>query len=654
MSSYCKFYLEKKQVSYDNGVTFIDVVPAETRKGNLIQRDSPACGYVPPTPTNCKVTMYYEHELPYCVPCNSYSTLTSSDTYTSERDDTELINAVIGDCVNTIGAGAFFNVPSLKSVTIPNTVTTIESGAFSGCTSLSSVTIPDSVTEIGAYAFENCSGLSTVTIGSGITSIGMNAFVNCSGLTSITIHATTPPYFNVTSFHDTNNCPIYVPCESVNTYKTDTIWDMHANRIYGIPPCADYSNQYFTFVAIDSSRFVYHASSGNSSIQYSLDSGTTWSRLNKGVQSPTVSAGSKIMWKGEQIPKYAYGIGTFTSTGRFDVEGNAMSLLYGDNFSNQTSLFNKDNALSYLFKDNTNLINAANLILPATTLGDRCYQSMFMNCSSLITIPSLPATTLANSCYTTMFGNCTSLVTVPYNLLPATVLTYACYMSMFGGCTSLTTVPQLPATEVYDTCYAGMFFNCTSLVTVPYNLLPATSLVGNYYANACYESMFERCTSLTNTPQLPATTLTYACYMSMFKGCTSLTTAPNLPARTLEDNCYSGMFNGCTSLTTAPVISATTLSSGCCEYMFTDCTSLTTAPVLSASTLFANSYLKMFSGCTSLNYIKCLATDRSASGSTKNWVLGVSATGTFVKNSSMSNWPNGANGIPSGWTVTNA
>ena len=50
MSLYCKFYKEKKQVSYDNGITFIDVTPAEYRKGELIERDSPDCGYVPPTP----------------------------------------------------------------------------------------------------------------------------------------------------------------------------------------------------------------------------------------------------------------------------------------------------------------------------------------------------------------------------------------------------------------------------------------------------------------------------------------------------------------------------------------------------------------------------------------------------------------------------
>lgn len=62
----------------------------------------------------------------------------------------------------------------------------------------------------------------------------------------------------------------------------------------------------------------------------------------------------------------------------------------------------------------------------------------------------------------------------------------------------------------------------------------------------------------------------------------------------------------------------------------------------------------MFSGCTSLNYIKCLATDIGASNCTLSWVSGVPASGTFVKNASMSSWTTGDSGIPIGWTVVDA
>ena len=136
----------------------------------------------------------------------------------------------------------------------------------------------------------------------------------------------------------------------------------------------------------------------------------------------------------------------------------------------------------------------------------------------------------------------------------------------------------------------------------------------------------------------------------MFQNCTSLTTAPQLPATTLANNCYQQMFQDCTSLTTAPELPATTLARGCCRSMFYGCTSLTTAPVLSATTLTDYCYHQMFQGCTSLSTIKCLATYLYG-GSTRNWVNGVAASGTFTKASSITNWTSGSDGIPNGWTV---
>ena len=173
------------------------------------------------------------------------------------------------------------------------------------------------------------------------------------------------------------------------------------------------------------------------------------------------------------------------------------------------------------------------------TLADYCYSSMFSDCTSLTTAPSLPATTLTDSCYNYMFRGCRSLTTAPS--LPATTLADYCYSSMFSDCTSLTTAPSLPATTLTDSCYNYMFRGCRSLTTAP--SLPATTL-----ADYCYSSMFSGCTSLTTVPSLPATTLTNSCYNYMFRGCTSLTTAPSLPATTLTKYCYSSMFYGCTSI----------------------------------------------------------------------------------------------------------
>ena len=196
-----------------------------------------------------------------------------------------------------------------------------------------------------------------------------------------------------------------------------------------------------------------------------------------------------------------------------------------------------------------------------------------------------------------------------------------------------------------------LFSDCTGLTDASNLLLPATTL-----ARWCYFGMFCRCTSLTTVPELPATTLADYCYLQMFDSCTSLTQVPELPATTLGEGCYNSMFYGCSGLITVPsnYLPVTTLVNNCYQRMFQGCTSLIQAPELPATTLTRACYQYIFQGCTSLNYIKCLATDISATWCTGNWVQGVASTGTFVKAASMARWGRGSDGIPSGWTVQDA
>ena len=404
----------------------------------------------------------------------------------------------------------------------------------------------------------------------------------------------------------------------------------------------DYSNDYLTFVALEDSTFKLTSNTVN----YSLDDGQTWTALASGTASPTVTAGNKIMWKGELTPNSSNGIGKFSATANFNVQGNIMSLLFGDDFTNKTDLTGKNYAFYNLFYQNTNIKSAKNLILPATTLVDWCYASMFNGCTNLVNAPVLPATTLANSCYSRMFNGCTSLTTAPE--LPAERLERNCYSYMFSGCTNLVNAPVLPATTLANSCYSRMFNGCKSLTTAP--VLPAETLV-----SGCYASMFQGCNKLTTAPELPATTLATECYSYMFSGCRSLVTAPELPVTTLADYCYNGMFEVCTNLVNAPVLPATTLANSCYYNMFRGCTSLTTAPVLPAETLVKECYEEMFTDCTSLNYIKAMFTTTPSGSSpnyyTLNWVYNVASTGTFVKNSAATWDVTGVNGIPSGWTV---
>ncbi len=131
-----------------------------------------------------------------------------------------LTSVTIGNSVTSIGDYAFTNCTSLTSITIGNGVTSIGNYAFRECTALTSVTIPNSVTSIGYNAFYICTGLTSVTIGNSVTSIGGAAFKDCSSLTSVTIEAETPPALGGGAFDHTNDCPIYVPCGTLDAYKT--------------------------------------------------------------------------------------------------------------------------------------------------------------------------------------------------------------------------------------------------------------------------------------------------------------------------------------------------------------------------------------------------------------------------------------------------
>ena len=177
------------------------------------------------------------------------------------------------------------------------------------------------------------------------------------------------------------------------------------------------------------------------------------------------------------------------------------------------------------------------------------------------------------------------------------------------------------------------------------------------YNTTCGFNLKGNIMSLINSTGFSAmTALEEICtFNSLFLGCTGLTSANNLilPATTLTSSCYGSMFRGCTNLTTAPELPATTLARSCYARMFSR-TNLTTAPELPATTLAQTCYNAMFEDCVNLNYIKCLATNISASRATSYWVNGVAASGTFVKNSSMSLWTTGVNGIPSNWTVQDA
>ena len=115
-----------------------------------------------------------------------------------DRDVSELWDSAFYDCpsltsvsipssVTSIGRTAFGRCSNLASISIPSGVTSIGDGAFSGCSALSSIMIPSSITSIGKACFSSCNSLQSINIPLGVTTIEDSSFSNCKGLTSISI-----------------------------------------------------------------------------------------------------------------------------------------------------------------------------------------------------------------------------------------------------------------------------------------------------------------------------------------------------------------------------------------------------------------------------------------------------------------------------------
>lgn len=199
-------------------------------------------------PLGVKLLMKYSNGDEYSKDCSGQTEdLSRVDTIIEGKDYSTVTSATIGDCVTYIAPMSFYAFSGLTNVSIPNTVTNIATNAFTVCKALHTVTLPNSLRHLGASVFKECINLESIVIPSGVIQIMDEAFNVCPRLTSITCLAVTPPTLVgtqviiddqvVTTYSQFNGstCPIYVPAETVETYKNTTGWETFANRIQAIP-----------------------------------------------------------------------------------------------------------------------------------------------------------------------------------------------------------------------------------------------------------------------------------------------------------------------------------------------------------------------------------------------------------------------------------
>lgn len=233
MSTYCKYYKQKKQYSYDGGLTWFDFSPMDYRQGSLYESCSFDCGYpigrrwvtigevcvgnnkyefqkeqitydsgvtwndTPNTrqgelieeassECNRKLRVIYTNGETHDISCDLSSAVTKSNV-TAYGYPSQVLTATIGDCVEVVGENAFQDCYNLIDVYIPENITEICNYSFLDCRALTGLTLHDGIESIGGRAFEGCKSIQTLKLPANLTYLGGWAFQDCSGLTDVEI-----------------------------------------------------------------------------------------------------------------------------------------------------------------------------------------------------------------------------------------------------------------------------------------------------------------------------------------------------------------------------------------------------------------------------------------------------------------------------------
>ena len=199
-----KMSKEKKQQSTDNGITWSDVSPLETRTGGIVLEENCVdCGY------GACVTLSAYTQNDVIIP-NAHEQESGKLTVSTTRQgnmatySTEITAVTISDCITEIGTPNGYGVFTWSDSSI-------------NYTNLVSVIIPSSVTLIRPNSFKT-------------------KYQGICNLRTVIVRATTPPTMsNSYEYFSTDaGLTIYVPIESLDAYRTANGWRRYADIIQPI------------------------------------------------------------------------------------------------------------------------------------------------------------------------------------------------------------------------------------------------------------------------------------------------------------------------------------------------------------------------------------------------------------------------------------
>ena len=192
----------------------------------------------------------------------------------------------------------------------------------------------------------------------------------------------------------------------------------------------------------------------------------------------SLSTGNKIQFKSDItdsviIPNSDNCLKFVINSGTVFASGSCISMCHPDTDESMIDTL-EDYALYGLFSDVKNMYGTP--VLPnVNKLGSGCYESMFMNCTSLTVAPKIKSSDTYshvsendNYCYHNMFSGCVSLVSPPKMMgYDETDQYYHSGLgtcdSMFIGCTNLKISPVIRYKTLDSYSCRDMFYGCSSL-----------------------------------------------------------------------------------------------------------------------------------------------------------------------------------------------